>query len=236
MPEPAPGALQLPLGLSLPETARFDNFLAGPNREAVHELARLVHGGTGVLYLWGPPGSGRTHLLQAACHAAGEAGHAVAYLPLAEVDTFEPVVLEGMAQMALVCVDDIQGMAGRTDWEEALFHCFNQVQAAGRSLVFAADSPPEGLPLGLADLRSRLGSGLVYGLRPLSDEERCEALRLHAQARGLELPVETARYLLNHFPRDLPTLYRLLDQLDAASLAAQRRLTIPFVKEALCEE
>ncbi len=227
-------SVQLPLGLSLNDSATFENFVAGPNVAAFSAVHACAGGEEpGLLYLWGGPGTGRTHLLQAACHAAAARGEAVAYLPLAEAEAFSVEVCDGMEAMALVCVDDLDCVAGWAPWEQALFHLFNRVRDGGGHLLFAAAAPPRTLGVQLPDLVSRLGSGPVFHMEELDDTGKCRALSLRARERGLELPEDAARFLLRHFPRDLPALIGLLDRLDRASLAAQRRLTVPFIKQTL---
>jgi DnaA family protein len=223
---------QLPLGLRLGDHARFRNFFAGPNAELLAAL-RALAGGTGarLLYCSGAPGTGKSHLLQAACAEAREQGRTAWYLPLAA--ELPPAVLEGLEQQDLICLDDLQRVAGVTVWEEALFHLHNRVREQGGALVVAGQGRPEESGLRLPDLVSRLHWGLLYRLQELDDAERLAALQLRAASRGLDLPTETGDYLLRRCSRDLPALFALLDHLDVASLAAQRRLTIPFVRAVL---
>ena len=225
---------QLVLGLQLLDSARFSNFVAGKNRELLEQLQRLATlAGRGQLLCWGQRGSGKTHLLQAACHQVTEQNHTAAYLSLDDVAELPPALLEGWENHALVCLDNVQAIAGQADWEEAVFHLYNRLRDRQHSLVVSAGVAPAQLPLSLADLRSRLGAGLIYQLQPPDDEQSLEALQLRARLRGFELPEETGRYLLKRMPRDLPALMKLLEQLDAASLEAHRRLTIPFTKTVL---
>ena len=221
---------QLPLGVGLRDDATFGNFLAGPNAGA---MAVLEAGTEQAVYLWGGWGSGRTHLLQAACHAAAAEGGAPAYLPLSEADALAPAMLEGLEMAPLVCLDDVQAVAGRAEWEQGLFDLYNRVRDAGGRLVAAADAAPGALGLALPDLASRLAWGPVYHLEALNDEQKKAALRRRAERRGMELGEDVANYLLRRCPRDLHSLFGLLDRLDHTSLAAQRRLTIPFVREVL---
>jgi DnaA-homolog protein len=225
---------QLPLGLRLQDNARFENFHAGPNAELVRVLRQCAAGdGEPCLYVWGPQGTGKSHLLQAVCRDAERSGSAVAYLPLAELIPWPPDILEGLEQMDLVCADDVDAIAGRRDWEEALFHLFNRLRENGGRLVAAGARRPAEAGLSLADLVSRLSWGPIYPLSRLDDEDRLQALQLRARRCGLELPADTAGYLLRRYPRDLKALFRLLDRLDEEALAAQRRLTVPFVKAVL---
>lgn len=225
---------QLPLGLRLPASSRFDNYVAGPNREAVAAVQLLAQGdAAGMLFLAGAAGLGKTHLLQAACRAVEAVGAHGAYVPLLTLVEFEPTVLEGLEHYALLAIDDVQAIAGRAAWEEALFHLYNRQREAGGRLIGAATAPPEHLGLHLADLRTRLGWGGVYALQPIDDTARLRILVLRARESGLDLPDETAQFLLRRYPRDLPALLALLARLDQAALASQRRLTVPFVREVL---
>jgi len=223
----------MPLGLRLPDKALFASFLPARNAEAVAHLARLAAGYGGALtWLCGPEGSGKTHLLQAACAAVGERGRA-GYLPLAEVATLGAGVLEGLTELGLLCVDDVERIVGQADFERGLFGLLRETEETGGRLLLASRSPPALLPWSLADLGSRCAAAAVFQLRGLDEGEQQAALRLRARLRGVELPDETLAWLQRRFPRDMRTLYVLLDELDEASLAAQRRLTIPFIREVL---
>ena len=224
--------VQLPLGLRLGKGNTFADYLPGPNEEAVAHLRHPLPGGT-VAYLWGVPSTGKTHLLQAACHEAAEGGLRCAYLPLREWRSLQPDLLEGLEVLDLVCLDDVEAVAGQARWEAALFPLYNRLRDRDGRLLATGPRPPPALALALPDLRTRLAWGVVFQLRPLNDAQKLTGLRLRARSRGLELPVAVARYLLHRCPRDPGSLFRLLDRLDEASLAAQRRLTIPFVKEVL---
>ena len=130
-------------------------------------------------------------------------------------------------------MDDLDAVVGRLEWERALFALLRELQDAGGRLVLAASAPPALLRWALPDLASRCAAGAVLQLRPLDESEQQAALRLRARVRGLELPDETLQWLQRRFPRDMRSLYELLDTLDEAALAAQRRLTIPFIREVL---
>ncbi|MDH3947871.1 MAG: DnaA regulatory inactivator Hda [Gammaproteobacteria bacterium] len=221
---------QLPLGIGLKDTATFDNFYPAGN-ELV--LQALQEGNDAMLYLWGPVGSGKSHLLQALCHATAANGHSPVYLPLSELVSLSPALLEGLEHQALIAVDDVQTVAGLSQWEEGLFHLYNRVRDSGHRLVVSATSAPAGLALALPDLASRLGWGPVFQLTSLADTDKRAALQMRARRRGLEMGNEVAEYLLRRCPRDMDSLFNLLNRLDQASLAAQRRLTIPFVRQLL---
>jgi DnaA family protein len=225
---------QLPLGLKLRDSARFASYFPGQNQEAVDSLRLSAQGeGESLIYLAGPAGLGKTHLLQAACQQAVVSGRTAVYLPLQQLLELSPALLEGLEQMDLVCLDDVDAVAGHADWERGLFDLFNRMRDGGGTLLAAAERRPDQIRIELADLVSRLGWGVTYVLRPLDEETLFAAVTCRARARGLELPEDTARFLLRRFPRDLASLCDVLDRLDQASLVARRRLTIPFVKAAL---
>jgi DnaA family protein len=225
---------QLALGLALRDSARFASYFPGPNREALHTLQALAAGeGDSPVYLTGAAGLGKTHLLQAACHAAGERGYTAAYVPLGEWRTLAPALFEGLEQLQLICVDDVDAIAGQAVWEAGLFHLFNRVRETGGRLLLAAGARPDRVGLQLPDLVSRLGWGVSYTLRPLDDASILQAVVYRARSRGLELAEETAGYLLRRIPRDPPSVFDFLDRLDEAAMIEQRRLTIPFVKSVL---
>jgi DnaA-homolog protein len=225
---------QLPLGVQLRLSSRFDTFQPSGNEAVVEALARLTRApGQPPIWLAGPQGAGKTHLLQAACAAGGEAGAAVAYLPLAECAGPGPGVLAGLEQLDCVLLDDVEHLVGNAGWENALFRLFIELQDRGGRLVLAAQVAPASCEFRLADLASRLRASLVHAVHPLCEAQQPEALLRRARLRGLELPPDTLSWLVRRAPRDFSALCRLLDELDLAALAAQRRLTIPFVRSVL---
>jgi DnaA family protein len=229
--------VQLPLGVRLRDDATFANYYPGANAAALGYVERLCEADAGwtesLIYLWGGEGVGRSHLLQAACLRFEQRGEQAVYLPLAEVADYGPELLDGLDQAELVCLDDLDAVAGRADWEEALFHLFNRLRDAGRRLLLAATASPRELPVALPDLQSRLTLALVFQLHALSDEDKLRALQLRASRRGLHLTDEVGRFILTRGERSMSALFELLERLDQASLQAQRKLTIPFLKETL---
>ncbi|MCU0758149.1 MAG: DnaA regulatory inactivator Hda [Steroidobacteraceae bacterium] len=225
---------QLPLGVRVRERATFETFLPGDNLEALRHLEALAEGRAGVTWLWGPRGSGRSHLLQAT--AARAARHVpAACLSCAELRPGGAAALLGWQGYGLLALDDLDALAGEPAFERTLFSLFIDAQERGAALVVSAASAPAALHWSLADLGSRFGGGAVFQLRPLGDDEQVVALRARAAARGLELPEETARYLQRRLPRDMASLCEVLDALDVASMAAQRRITVPFIRAVLGE-
>jgi DnaA family protein len=218
---------QIPLRIGLRDSATFANFHPGPNAAVVHALQSASEP---FIYLGGVLGSGRSHLLQAACHTVSEEGGLAAYLPLRECIAMSPQMLEGMEQMSLLALDDGELLAGNSEWEQALFHLYNRMRDSGHRMIVAGNAAPVALGITLPDLLSRLGWGPVFQLQPLGDREKAETLCMRAKQRGMELSGEVADYLLNHASRDMHDLFELLDRLDEGSLAAQRKLTILFVR------
>ena len=217
---------QLPLAVRLNDSATFDNFFATGNETAVHDLKATTHQ---FIYLWGVSGTGKTHLLQAACHAVGSGS---AYLPLGE-EGIVPEMLEGLEQLSLLCLDNVDAIVGDVAWETALFHLFNRLRDLDHQLIVSANTSPATLSLQLADLKSRFSWGISYQLAELSDADKVLAMQERAHRRGMHLPTEVAEYLLKRYPRDMVSLFELIERLDEGSLVAQRKITIPFVRELL---
>ena len=231
-------SMQLTLGMSLKDGATFENFYAGKNVEIVAWLKKMAVGqGEHFIYLSASRGQGGSHLLQACCQLASVSQQESVYLPLthffASNKTPPLTILEGLDAFPLVCIDDMQVIAGVPEWEEAIFHFYNCVQEAGNRMLVAANTLPQHLGLQLPDLTSRLSAGIVYQLQPLNDQEKLFVLIERAKRRGIALSEEVGKYLLTHCPRDMGALLTALDILDKASLSAQRRLTVPFIKEVL---
>jgi DnaA family protein len=213
---------------------RFETYHEGANAAAVADLKRLVGAADHApLWIQGPAGVGKSHLLQACCALAGQRGLTSACLPLATYIDLDPGQLAGLEQLDLVALDDVDAIAGQPVWEQALFTLYNELLELGGRLACSAQLPPAGVAFRLPDLASRLSACVVHRLQPLSEQDQALALRRRAAHRGLELPDETLLYLTRRAPRDFAALCRLLDELDTEALAAQRRLTVPFVRQVL---
>ena len=225
---------QLPLALDLRHAPGLDDFVVGQNRALLEQLRRaLDDDGERLIFISGPTGSGRSHLLLGQCNAAEQSGLRCVYLPLHEKQELTPAVLEGMEQFDLLAIDDVDAIAGDTDWETALFNLFNRCRDNHRRLLFSATCGPTALAIDLPDLRSRLSWGLTIGLHALDDDGRRQLLHALAERRAMRLPDEVARYLLERASRHPRDLVELVARLDRASLAEKRHLTIPFVRGCL---
>lgn len=229
--------LSLPqLTLALFDDAHVDleDYVAGPNQLAVDALSSwLADQGPWFLLLWGQPGTGKSHLIQAAVRAVGRKGLRAMYVPLAEVLAFGSAVLDDLETMDYLAIDDIHLAAGDPGWEQALFNLFNRSHGAGGRLLISSRTGPRGSRFVLPDLGSRLNSGLIYQLVDLDDGEKQAVLQQRAVRTGLSLPDHVARYLIRRLRRDMRELDRIFERIDAASLSAGRELTIPFVRDVL---
>jgi DnaA family protein len=226
---------QLPLPVELRAETDFEEYFPGPNAEAVSAVAGWAMGGDDrFLYLFGPSGTGKTHLLQAACRDAIERQASAVYLPLA-CDFLSPFALDDLERSDLVALDGLQAIAGDEDWERALFSLFNRLREAGRRLIVSADTPPGELPLRLSDLRSRLAWGPSYRLRALEETDCEDLLRQSAKRRGLRLGEDAVTYIMRRCPREPRHLLEVLAKLDQESLKRKRRPTLSLVRELLQE-
>ena len=227
---------QLSLNLRLKDGSAFSNFLPGQNREALNRLRTAVIAAAAekpeerMLFFWGAPGVGKTHLLQAACRLAQELGVAPVYIPLSEAGSFSVSMLEDIEATPLVCLDDVDRIAGNAVWEKALFHLSEQLRGVSATLIAAGSQAPNHIHLHMPELSTRLGWGPVYQLLPLDDAAKHEAVQLRARNRGFDIPEDVTAYILKRYPRDTHSLFDLLDRIDSAALAHQRRVTIPFIR------
>ena len=181
----------------------------------------------------GDAGSGKSHLLEAASAAASAGGDAVAFAPMRDWSSQRVDAVRGLGEGGLVCIDDIEAAAGDRKWEEALIVLVEESASRCARMLVSAGAVPWNIPFVLADLRSRLAAATLYRLHELDDEGRARALRQHASARGIEVPDDVVGYVLTRYRRDMPSLVALLDRLDYHSMACQRRLTVPFVRNLI---
>lgn len=226
---------QLPLAIQLNHQATLADFCWGDNTLLQQQLDNsLNRNGERLIYLWGEAGCGKSHLLQACCQYVSHQKNSAVYLPLTILKEWGTTSLEGLEEQTLIAIDDIDTIAADKEWEEALFHLYNRVRDNGKTiLLITGKQAPSALKIQLPDLRSRLAWGLVIYVNELNDELKVTALQQHAQKRGFELSQPVALFLINRCTRSMHALYKILDRLDEASLAAQRKITVPFVKSIL---
>ena len=222
---------QLALPLQLQDHAVFESFWPAGNDALIAYLIELcAKGSSPGCWIWGAAATGKTHLLQAVCERSGDRS---VYLPLALFVEAGPEALHGLENRQFICLDDIDTVAGDPEWERALFELCNQAQDSGGILVISANATARECAFELKDLESRFTRLPPFHLQLLADADLVKALQLRATLRGLDLPIETANYLLTRRKREMASLYGLLDKLDQEAMKAQRRLTIPFVKTVL---
>ena len=226
---------QLSLGIRLDDSATFENFfVSAANRQLAEQLRQPLHEECHqYICLWSSEGAGSTHLLQALCHQAEDRQQPAFYIPLASYREFSPEIFEGLEALALVCLDDVQAIAGHAEWELALFNLFNRLRESNTRLCISVKMNPRQLPLQLADLLSRLLSGLIFQCQPLDDADKVLALQLRARQRGFEISEEVASYVLLRNDRGMTNLFELLERLDQHSLETKRRITIPLVRDLM---
>ncbi|MEO8669807.1 MAG: DnaA regulatory inactivator Hda [Tahibacter sp.] len=228
---------QIPLGWRWPAQQRFDTFHIADNGVAAQAIEQAaLQTGAPWVFLHGAEGSGKTHLLIAACHAATDAGASAQYVALRNLAEPRATVLRGFGGSDLLVLDDVDALAGSADLQHALFDLFNRCRAEGSTLVFSGPAPATQLGFDLPDLVSRLSSCTQVLLNPLNDEQRREVLRARGEARGVVLGDAVLDFLFQRYARDLGSLGILLDRLDRESLAAKRRVTVPFLRELLSRE
>ncbi len=224
---------QLLLNFDLKEVARFENFIIDANQTLINDLQNESQF---CIYFYGTSGSGKTHLLHSLCHEYSRSSKSTTYIPLADYKLLSPQMFVGLENMDLVCIDDIQMIAGIEEWENELFHLYNRLRDNNGRIIVSSAISLKSLPIELADLRSRFSWGPVYQIKALSDHNKCLALQQHASSRGLELTDEVCEYLLSHYSRDIGSLFDMLDTLDKAALVAKRKITIPFARKVLVDE
>jgi DnaA-homolog protein len=215
---------QLVLDIRPDAPPTLENFIAGANQPLVDALAVAVVSPGGHLYLWGDAGSGRSHLLRAACHAAIQAERPAHYCPASGDGGFPDT------PHAVLAVDDVQALPEAR--QIALFNAFNRAGGADQTLILAGPAAPLGLNL-REDLRTRIGQTLVFHVRPLDDLARSAILLSQAARRGLRLEEEVIAYLLRYGRRDLPSLLGVLEALDQASLERKRPITLPLLRQVM---
>ena len=223
---------QLHLPIRLRDSVSVDNFFPAGNEEVFAAFNGWLNGDTdkSVLFLHGVAGSGRSHLLQAACCFVSEKERPSIYVPAGEPDISGEFISQ-LDPESTVCIDDLDQVVGDVHWEEAVLEVHERLLSSNGRLLLAALQPPRALGLTLPDLATRLAAGGVYRIRPLTERELPRAMQLRARRRGLELPDEVVEYLLRRVPRNSEAIFDLLDRVDEAAFAKKRRLTVPFIRE-----
>jgi DnaA-homolog protein len=224
---------QLSLDLGIQEVASFNNYVETGNEEVMFNLSRLIEGvGERFIFLWGEQGSGVSHLLQSAVAEYAQKGFSL-YLTMSEVMNYDVDALDGLEEAGLVCLDDIQLIMGQDNWQEALFHLFNRIRETGGCLLVGADFNPFAEKTELQDLASRLTWGLTLKVASLSDETKVKVLIDRAGDLGFIISETVAKFIVQRSSNSIGAIMNVLHAMAEQSLARQRKITVPFVKEVM---
>lgn len=224
--------MQIPLELRLPLRAELKDFVAANKAEITAALndfiAKDEHA---FIYIQSSIASGKTHLLSSVCQQAEQSGQSVIYIPLKMAHDFTPEICDDLEQADIICIDDIDQVAGDKTWETSLFNLYNRIRDYNRKLLVSGRVNPAHLDISLPDLKSRLSWGMTLNLKSPDDDDKAMIMKQRASQLAMELPDETISYLFKHSGRSLHDLLAQLDELERASMAHQRKLTIPFVRQ-----
>jgi len=229
---------QMPLPISLPERAIFENYVPGSNLLLFNSLKDVfaTRYNDQQVFFWSKHRVGKSHLLHSVCHLAAIQKKQVAYIPLKELATSDPAIFDDLEGLDAICVDDAHLVVSSAEWATSLFRLINACRDQNTVLIISAAEHPRDMTLPFEDLRSRLLWGAVFHVKRLSDSELLSSLYSRASEKGLDFPVDAAEFLLKRFARDTAELLQFLDELDHESLAQQRRITIPLIKSVMAQQ
>ncbi|TRY30187.1 DnaA regulatory inactivator Hda [Aliiglaciecola sp. M165] len=230
---------QIVLDVNLPDEQTFLNFEAGENELVVEHLKQAIKtqsGGTQpfLTYLSGPTGAGKSHLLVATCHLAKSLNLEHFYINLDEDLSYPSLILDGLERLQVVCIDNIQWIQQSAQWQRAMFDLINRVKESNYCKLFlSSNAGPKALNLALADLSSRLTWGISFHLNTLDESAAVSALLKKAKYKGIAVPAESLKFLVQHCRRDMHTLTKTLDKIEHQSLQEKRKISIPLIKQVL---
>ena len=225
---------QIPFEFGNFQKIDFTSFIEGENQDLLDFLNTMTKKKKNdCLYIWGSQGTGKTHLLQAACKQADDMNSQVTYIPLKQHEEFDSEIFNGLGKLDLICVDDLEFISGNLEWQQRLTLLYNEIRDNNNSIIISSTSSPKNIKIELDDLKSRLVWGQVHKIKPPNDELKIEILKRKASERSFELSKSVAEFLIHRTDRDLNSLIKILDVIDHSSLAAKRKVTIPFVKKLI---
>ena len=225
---------QIPFEFGNFQKIDFTSFIEGENQDLLDFLNTMTKKKKNdCLYIWGSQGTGKTHILQAAGKQADDMNSQVTYIPLKQYEEFDSEIFNGLGKLDLICVDDLEFISGNLEWQQRLTLLYNEIRDNNNSIIISSTSSPKNIKIELDDLKSRLVWGQVYKINPPNDELKIEILKRKASERSFELSKSVAEFLIHRTDRDLNSLIKILDVIDHSSLAAKRKVTIPFVKKLI---
>ena len=229
-----PSSTQIPFKFDNFKKRDFDSFFQGENKDLLYFLNTMIKTrSNNSIYIWGPQGTGKTHLLQAACKQANEMDWHVTYIPLEQYRDFSIDILDGLGKLDLVCIDDLEFIIDNIEWQQRVTLLFNEIRDNKNSIIISSKISPNNIKIGLDDLKSRLVWGHVFKIKAADDELKIKILKKEANERSFNLNDDVVEFLIRRSNRDLTSLIEILDEIDRSSLAAKRKITVPFVKELI---
>ena len=229
-----PSSTQIPFKFDNFKKRDFDSFFQGENKDLLYFLNTMIKTrSNNSIYIWGPQGTGKTHLLQAACKQANEMDWHVTYIPLEQYRDFSIDILDGLGKLDLVCIDDLEFIIDNIEWQQRVTLLFNEIRDNKNSIIISSKISPNNIRIDLDDLKSRLVWGHVFKIKAADDELKIKILKKEANERSFNLNDDVVEFLIRRSNRDLTSLIEILDEIDRSSLAAKRKITVPFVKELI---
>lgn len=228
-------AKQIPLRFEFQSNQSFSTFYPGNNQEIINHLHQLPSNNEQLTFLWGDAGTGKTHLLQAVSQETNKQGKTSFHFSFNKNNLPSASMLDGLENIDLVCFDNIDQISGNAEWEHNFFNFYNVHRDNSKQLVLSSTCPPKFLAFQLTDLKTRMSWGLTFKINYLSDEQILKALIHKANYLGFEIPLKVGQFLMTHYARDLPSIWKILDKVEQETLAAKRKLTIPFLKQIMSD-
>ena len=229
-----PSLTQIPFKFDNFKKRDFDSFFQGENKDLLYFLNTMIKTrSNNSIYIWGSQGTGKTHLLQAACKQANEMDWHVTYIPLEQYRDFSIDILDGLGKLDLVCIDDLELIIDNIEWQQRVTLLFNEIRDNKNSIIISSKISPNNIKIDLDDLKSRLVWGHVFKIKAADDELKIKILKKEANERSFNLNDDVVEFLIRRSNRDLTSLIEILDEIDRSSLAAKRKITVPFVKELI---
>ena len=185
------------------------------------------------LFVYGISGTGKSFLLQSICNHISLAKKLSLYIPLNDVIKHGPGFLDSLEELDLICIDEIDLIAGNKEWEIAIFNLINNCLISKCRLIFSSQINPSNIEFNLVDLFSRIKKIDHMELFPITDNNHENAIRFITKTKSLNLGDNEINYLMTHSKRNISNLIEILEKLDKLSLELKRKITIPLIKEVI---